>query len=221
MTQCFAYLRVSGAGQLDGDGFDRQRLAISNHATLHDFEIVRWFEEKAVPGATDFENRPAWMEMIGALNGVTTIAVEKLDRLARDMGVQEYILRDLTRRGVKLVSTQEQDIDSPDPTRILFRQMMGAIAQYDKAMIVLKTRAARERIRGRGERCEGAKPFGEHPEKPEEKRTLQLMRGLRDGGMSTNDIARRLNDHLDLDPTRQEGGKWFASTVARVLRRGA
>ena len=42
-------------------------------------------------------------------------------------------------------------------------QMMGAIAQYEKAMIVLKLRAARECKKARTGRCEGCKPYGHYP----------------------------------------------------------
>ena len=219
MIKSFGYLRVSGKSQLDGDGFPRQRLAIEAYAAANGLEIVQWFEERAVSGDTDFYDRPAWMEMIGALNGVRTIVVEALHRLARDMGVQEYILKDLGRREIDLRSTLEQDIQNPDPTRVLFRQMMGAIAQYEKAMIVLKLRGARRRKRTETGRCEGAKPFGGHPDRPEEKRALELMIGLRAGGMSTPDIADALNRN-GLS-TRHAGRKWFASSVSRILRRVA
>ena len=216
MTPAFGYLRVSGKSQLDGDGFPRQRLAIEAYAAAHGIEIVRWFEERAVPGATEFEHRPAWMDMISSLNGVRTIVVEALHRLARDMGVQEFILRDLNRREIELHSTCEQDVQNPEPTRVLFRQMIGAIAQYEKTMIVLKTRAARERIRAAGRKCEGAHAFGHHPEKPEEKRVLDVMTGLRAGGMSTPDIAATLNRN---GFGTRLSGEWHAGSVARILRR--
>jgi DNA invertase Pin-like site-specific DNA recombinase len=47
-----------------------------------------------------------------------------------------------------------------DPTRILVRQMMGAVAQYEKSQIVLKLRGARLRKRAKEGRCEGRKPYG-------------------------------------------------------------
>jgi hypothetical protein len=46
-----------------------------------------------------------------------------------------------------------------DPTRILVRQMMGAVAQYEKSQIVLKLRGARMRKRAKEGRCEGRKPY--------------------------------------------------------------
>src|SRR5689334_8517737 len=115
MIEAFGYLRVSGRGQLAGDGFPRQRDAIQRFADAHGMMIVRWFQERAVCGATEWENRPAWSDMVQKLNGVRTI-VEKVERLARDLGVQEWILRDLKQRGVTLASATEEDLDA-DPTR--------------------------------------------------------------------------------------------------------
>jgi hypothetical protein len=59
--------------------------------------LARVFEERGVPGATEAGNRPAWVEMLATIldNGVRTIIIEKLDRLARDLIVQEHIIADL------------------------------------------------------------------------------------------------------------------------------
>ena len=89
------------------------------------------------------------------VNGVLSIIIERLDCLARELFIQEHILRDLKQRGAALVSVTEQYLDS-DPTRVLFRQIMGAIAQYDRTMTVLKLRAARRRMKATSGRCEGA-----------------------------------------------------------------
>jgi DNA invertase Pin-like site-specific DNA recombinase len=214
VVKAFAYLRVSGRSQVDGDGFERQATAICRHANGNGIEIVQVFEEKAVSGATEWDNRPAWVEMISALNGVRTIVIERLDRLARDLMVQEHIIADLKQRGIELISTAEPDLGSEEPTRILMRQIMGAVAQYDKAMIVLKLRGARQRKKAATGRCEGAKPFGLAPD---EQHVLQVITGLRDKGMSTPDIAACLN--RGKYATKSQRGQWFASTVARILRR--
>src|ERR1035437_6663117 len=89
-TTAFAYLRVSGKGQIKGDGFPRQRAAIRKYAADHNLRIARVFEEKGVAGAMDNMDRPAWAAMMTALhsNGVRTVIIEKLDRLARDLMVQ-------------------------------------------------------------------------------------------------------------------------------------
>jgi DNA invertase Pin-like site-specific DNA recombinase len=214
LIEAFGYIRVSGRGQLDGDGFPRQREAIQRHAEANGLRIVKWFEERGVCGATEWENRPAWSDMVQKLNGVRTIVIERLDRLARELFIQEYILRDLKQRGVTLLSATEQDLDS-DPSRVLFRQIMGAIAEYDKAMVVTKLRAARKRMRASHGRCEGRKPYGS---RPGESATLERIQALRLAGSSYDAIAATLTAEGVL--TRTAGKRWFGATVAKILRRG-
>jgi DNA invertase Pin-like site-specific DNA recombinase len=43
-------------------------------------------------------------------NGVKTVIVERLDRLARDLRLQETIIADLRKNGFELVSAAEPDL---------------------------------------------------------------------------------------------------------------
>jgi DNA invertase Pin-like site-specific DNA recombinase len=43
MTKAFAYVRVSGKGQLKGDGFTRQLGAIEQYAAANDIKIAQVF----------------------------------------------------------------------------------------------------------------------------------------------------------------------------------
>jgi DNA invertase Pin-like site-specific DNA recombinase len=119
--KAFAYLRVSGKGQaMDGrDGFPRQLAKIKEYAGAHDIEIVRSFEERGVPGATELEHRPVLMDLLEALtaDGVKLVLIEKLDRLARDIMVQESIIRSFQKDGFELVSVMEPDLLQNDYTR--------------------------------------------------------------------------------------------------------
>jgi DNA invertase Pin-like site-specific DNA recombinase len=215
-SEAFGYLRVSGRGQLDGDGFPRQREAIESHAAASGIRIAKWFEERAVCGKTEWENRPAWLDMVQNLNGVRTIVVERLDRLARELFVQEHILRDLKSRNVTLVSAAEPDLGDSDPARVLFRQIMGAIAQYDRTMIVMKLRAARKRMKATKGRCEGRKPYGD---RPGEQTVLDRIKQARAAGETFEAIAAALN--TEGIATRVAGGRWFGSTVAKIIRRAS
>ena len=162
MTKAFGYLRVSGKGQVDGDGFPRQLAAIKAYAAEHGAKLVRVFREEGVNGSIESMDRPVWSDMMTALysNGVRTVLIERLDRLARDLMVQERVITDFHKAGFTLISAAEPDLMASDPTRILVRQMMGAIAQYDKANIVAKLRGARLRQKAKTGRSEGAKPVG-------------------------------------------------------------
>ena len=158
----FAYLRVSGKGQIDGDGFPRQEKTIRAFSRGK-YEIAEIFREEGVSGT--LAERPALAEMLVNLesngHGIKTVIIERTDRLARDLMIQETILNDFRRIGVSVISATEGDLIDDDPTRKLVRQVMGAIAEYDKTMTVLKLRAARERIRKRGKKCEGRKGYSD------------------------------------------------------------
>jgi DNA invertase Pin-like site-specific DNA recombinase len=86
MIKAYGYLRVSGTGQVEGDGFDRQRELISRFADQAGIAIPRFYEERGVSGAKGEEDRPAFQEMLTAIlsNGVRAVIVERLDRLARE-----------------------------------------------------------------------------------------------------------------------------------------
>jgi DNA invertase Pin-like site-specific DNA recombinase len=222
MTKAYAYLRVSGKGQVEGDGFPRQLEAVTRHAAAHGIKIEETFQEKGVSGTLDGMERPGWVEMIAKIlaNGVRTILIEKLDRLARDLMIQEHILSDLQRQGITLISVAEPDLCSNDPSRVLMRQIMGAIAQYEKTMIVAKLRAARQRARVKNGRCEGAKPYGSLPG---EAVVLARIKEMRRGKATYREIASTLNAEA-VSPRGLMGHgsgvpKWHPSSVARVIHR--
>lgn len=207
----FGYLRVSGKSQVEGDGFPRQCDAITKYAAAHDIKIVRLFEEKGVSGT--LADRPALQAMLVALlsNGVKTILIEKLDRLARDLMVQEAIIKDLKKQGFTLISVAEPDLCIDDPGRKLMRQIMGAIAEYDKTMIVAKLMAARNRKKALTGRCEGHKPFGHYEGEPVIIERIQAL-------YASNSNYERTSAALNNEGIKtRSGGKWFPATVRRIL----
>jgi len=220
-TKAVSYLRVSGKGQLDGDGFDRQRDTIAKYAASHRIDVADEYSEKGVSGTNDLGDRPAMGAMLDRLesNGVRLVLVESASRLARDLMVQEIILdrfRKLDVRVVECDGGNDLTVGDENPTQTLVRQVLGAIAQFDKTVTVHKLRAARERQRRVTGRCEGRKPFGTRP--GEEKivsRILELRRKPPKGDpQSFADIAATLN--AESLPTRY-GKPWAPATVRNVV----
>lgn len=213
MTKAFAYLRVSGKGQVKGDGFARQLQAIKGYSAAHGIKVAGVFREEGVSGTKESLDRPAWMAMMTAIlgDGVRAIIIEKLDRLARDLMVQEATIANLVKDGITLISVAEPDLMAADPTRILMRQFMGALAQYEKSQIVLKLRGARMRRRAVDGRCEGRKAFGRDEA---ERAALQRMKALRADGLAYERIAERLN--AEGVPTRT-GKRWHGVVINRIL----
>lgn len=214
-TRAFAYLRVSGKGQVKGDGFTRQLSAIREYARANDVRLARVFRDEGVSGGLELENRPALAELMAALhgNGVRLVLIERLDRLARDLMVQETIIGDLRKHEFDLVSVAEPDLLRDDPTRKLMRQIFGAIAEYEKSMIVLKLRGARNRVRAKAGRCEGRKPYGFYPG---ERKPLARMKALREQGLGFDRVAAQLNEE---GIVTRKGTHWHGFSVNRILSR--
>jgi DNA invertase Pin-like site-specific DNA recombinase len=152
--------------------------------------------------------RSAFAEMLTTLhaNGVRTVLVERLDRLARDLMVQEAALSYFSQHDFNIVSVQEPDLMASDPSRIACRQMMGVFSLYDKSMIVLKLAGARAK-----KRREGRKPFAYYEG---EQMAVERMRALKKDGLGFDRSARQLNS--EGIPTRT-GRPWHAFVVNRIL----
>jgi DNA invertase Pin-like site-specific DNA recombinase len=213
LKPAFGYIRVSGESQVKEDGPVRQRKAIQDYAKANGFRIVKWFIEEAVSGTVESKDRPAFSEMLAALmgNGTRTVLIEKLDRIAREVYVQEGTIRLLKEKGFELISVSEPDLNSDDMYRVAMRQMMGVFAELDRKSIVYKLRAARQRKRERDGFCEGRKPFGS---KPGEDSTIARMKSLRASGATWESIASTLNAE-GLKPRKGKG--WYATSVRRVV----
>ena len=218
-----SYLRCSGLGQVDGDTWDRQTAAITKYAKHHGLEVVDEFRDAGVSGTRDLDNRPGLAALLDRVesNGVKIVLVENATRLARDLMVSEVILQQLTNAGCTVIAADsgtDLTADSDDPTRRLIRQVLGAVAEFDRRVTVMKLRAARERKRSRGDRCEGRKPFGSFPGEPE---TLTRIRELR--RKPPNGRRRSLQKVCDVlnaegRPTRS-GTPWTKQSLNRILGR--
>ena len=143
-----SYLRTSSAANVDGDSSTRQREAIQRYASASGLEIVGEFYDAAVSGADPVESRPGFAAMLDRIdgNGVRLVLVEDASRFARSMLAQELGVLAMQKRGVRVVTASGVDLtSSEDPDRTMMRQVAGAFAEYEKARLVGKLRAARDR----------------------------------------------------------------------------
>ena len=161
-----AYFRTStdtniGAGK---DTLLRQREAVEKFARAAGYEIVAEYFDADVKGADPIENRPAFGEMLERIagNGVRTIIVETANRFARDLIVQETGYRMLRDAGISLIAADSPDTFIDDtPTAVLIRQILGAVSQFEKAMLVAKLKGARDRKKRQTGKCGGRKSYAE------------------------------------------------------------
>ena len=221
MIKAYGYLRVSGTGQVEGDGFDRQREVISGFADQAGIVIPRFYEERGVSGTKGEADRPAFQEMLTAIlsNGVRAVIVERLDRLAREYMVQEQLLVYLAAKGITLwnASTGENVTEAvkSDPMKKAVIQIQGVFAELEKSLLVNRLAKARERKRAENGKCEGAKGWNEiEPERKEEilKIIKKMRRKPRNQGRPSSYQA--IADRLNAEGMRTlRGGEWSAQLV--------
>jgi DNA invertase Pin-like site-specific DNA recombinase len=214
------YMRTSSTTNV-GDGKDseaRQRKAIESYAKAAGLVIVDWFYDAAVSGADPIEARPGFAALLARIagNGVRTIIVETANRFARDLMVQEVgfaMLRDL---GVTLIAADSPSSFLDDgPTSKLIRQILGAVSEFDKAMIVAKLKGARDRARRARGKCEGRKAYAEREGGQE---LVAAARQLRDNPRGRPQSLRKVAAHLaQRGYVTPSGRPYSASAIASML----
>lgn len=218
MTPAVAYMRCSGVAAEFGDTFERQSAAVEKYAAANDIEIVDEYRDAGVSGRTELEHRSGLAACLERVenNGVKLVLVESADRLARDSMVGEVIIRQFQKVGCKVISASGGvDLTSGDdsnPTAKMIRQILAVVAEFDRCVTVLKLRAARERQRSKGGRCEGRKQFGTRP--GEQAVLLDIQHLAVD--YNAAQIAIVLNKNGI--PTRM-GKRWHSGTVSKILKR--
>jgi DNA invertase Pin-like site-specific DNA recombinase len=205
---------------------DAQRAAIEAWAARHGVRVAAWHVEH-VSGGAQLDDRPALLAALDALaeHRAGLLVVARRDRLARDAMLAAMIERLAERAGARVASAAGEGTDGDDPASLLLRRMIDAFAEYERALIRSRTKAALSVKRRRGERI-GAVPYGymladdgrtllEHEG---EQAVIRCARELRRQGLSLADIAAV----LDARGMRSRTGRTFApSQVSRMLLEAA
>lgn len=165
MDNAVTYLRTSSAANvgIDKDSEARQRTAIEAYAAGR-YELTDEFYDAAVSGADPIETRPGFAALLDRIegNGVRVVIVEDASRFARDLITQELGLIVLIERGVKVFAANGDELtNTDDPMKVAMRQIAGTFAQLEKARLVSKLKAARDRKKAKTGKCEGRKSYAE------------------------------------------------------------
>jgi site-specific DNA recombinase len=199
--RAIGYRRVSTLEQAgSGLGLDAQQTAIEAAAARLGLPLADTFTDAGYSGGLPLDKRPALLAALTALRKGDTLIVAKRDRLGRDLLNVAMIARLVERRGARIVSAAGEGSDDDGPTSILMRQIIDAFAQYERAIIGARTKAALGAKRARGERIGGI-PYGYRlaadgrtlEANSDEQRALGVLRQLRAAGHSCQAIAHELN----------------------------
>ena len=186
----------------------------------HEAQLLAVYEDVGVSGSTPLEKRPGLLSALNALVRDRVLLVVRRDRLARDTLTAAMAERIAQNAGASIVTVGgEGNGDGPEAQ--LMRTILDAFAQYEKTLIVLRTKAGLARKREKGERL-GMVPYGKQLaadrvhllDHPTEQAVVATVRALRASGLSYRAIAAELNRR---GLTNRAGGRFRHTQVVRIL----
>jgi site-specific DNA recombinase len=224
------YCRVSDKGARDAYGMDSQERECRAYAAERGWQVVTVYREWHT-GAELFE-RPEMTRLREAMRqrAFDVLLVHRVDRLARNLNHQGYILAEVEQAGVLWESATE---DLSDPlTGGILRAVIGAFAEMDRGKIAANS------ARGKREKVAGGRPLGQgkpsygltwrrddagkHIGWTEDPATIGHLRRIfadYDQGSSLRALGRALEADGVLPPYHERTGSttWQASSLRSIL----
>jgi DNA invertase Pin-like site-specific DNA recombinase len=119
---------------------------------------------------------------IAALSEGDVLLVTRLDRLARSTRDLLNVLESVSRKGAGFRSLADPMIDTTSPHGRLILAVLGALAEFERSMILARTSEGRKRAQSRGVK------FGKRPKLS----AFQITEALRrkEAGETLTDIGR-------------------------------
>lgn len=176
MTRVFAYVRVSTVGQT----VENQIMEIEAAG----FKIEpRRIVSETVSGSLAASKRAGFQKLLDRLEPDDVLIVTKLDRLGRDAIDVSSTVKMLSENGVRVHCLQLGGLDLTSSAGAMTMNVLNAVAQFERDLLIERTRAGQERARA------GGKKFG-RPPKLSDRQTKAMLADLR-GGMSISGASRK------------------------------
>jgi len=225
-TQAVGYIRVSTRRQAEtGTSLLTQPQQLRDYCLQRGLELVKIHTDAGLSGKdTKRPGLQAAMQQVQACKG--TLVVPSLSRFGRNMADLTRMTEQLTKAGCRLVSVKE-GIDSATPTGRLMLHMMGAMAEFERELLLDRLDEARGLKRERGEKLGGHTPLGfdavtgnrgklELRPNTSELKVLALVMQLREQGLGYHAVAAHLT--AEKVPTKR-GCRWNPKTVRDIVLR--
>lgn len=223
------YARVSGEEQKQGHNIDSQIAELEAFARQREWSIVEIYKDEAWSGAA--LARPALDKLRddASKRRFEAVLINDVDRLARDVTHLGVIKRDLEKNGVRVIFRKIPSESSP--TQNLLVNILGSFAEFERELILDRTRRGRRhKVETRQQFLGCIPPYGyryipmdgtDHPGtltiNPEEAVIVRRMFDWVDrDGHSMRAVCRRLTK--EGVPPRKGGKAWGKSSVGRILR---
>lgn len=177
MTVFFGYGRVS----TDTQSTENQRVELAQAGYQIPDEF--WFSDRGVSGKTCATQRPQFGILLSKIRRDETLVVSKLDRLGRDAVDVMQTIRLLRDRKVKVIVLQLGSTDLTSPPGKMLLNMLAAVAEMERDLLVERTQAGLQRAKAQG------KKLGRPAKTTDEQR--QSIRADLKRGISVSQLARQ------------------------------
>ena len=175
MARVFAYCRVSTVDQ------NTKNQALEIRAAGFKIDSRRLIEE-SISGSVAAHERPGFMKLVDRLEPGDVLVVTKLDRLGRNAMDVRSTVQELSQAGVRVHCLALGGVDLTSAAGKMTMQVIAAVAEFEKDLLVERTQSGIARARSAGKR------FGRPPSLTQEQRKAVLKR-LR-VGVTVAEVAR-------------------------------
>jgi len=194
-SQAIAYVRTTGTRP--GKALSAERETIEKWAKTHKVSIVEWHADEPAEHVS-LDERRGLMNALLALRTRTgtMLVVTTRDKLAKDPIALAMIERLVSREDARIVFAKDKE-DASDAKK----RLVSAFAEYERALMRVRTRAAVAIKRQRGEMT-GRCPWGYHlgadgktlePDQREQN-ILAVVRHMRTSGRKIREIVGALKE---------------------------
>ncbi len=155
------YARVSTEEQAERQTVDAQTDYLSRYSDLNDLPIAGIYVDDGVSGTVPLEGRPEGRRLLedARAGAFTSVLITRVDRLARSLAVLMRAHVQFDACGVAVRSATEP-FDSATPIGRFLFQLLGSMAELDRASTIERLNRGRDRVARAGKRASGTIPFG-------------------------------------------------------------
>lgn len=176
MKSCAIYARISTTGQ----STEMQLVELRDYAQRRGWVIAGEYTDKGISGSKEKRPQLDRLKADGHKRLFDVVLVWKLDRLARSLTHLVTYLAELESLGIAFVSLHDQ-LDLTTPAGRLQFQIIGAMAEFERSLIVERVRGGIAQARRKGVKLG----------RPVRKVNHEQVTALRAAGASWREVSRK------------------------------
>lgn len=228
--KAYGYIRVSDISQIERSSLMTQTKAIMKYCEENGLELENIFKDEGKSGRST-DGRDDFLELMRIVEPGNFVIVYELSRFSRDLkDIMDHFRNLVRNKGCVFISLNPH-IDSRLEGSEFMIGVMGSVAQQESDRTSIRVKANMRRLADEGKLlCRP--PFGyihnpetrRYEEDPEQQEVLKQLELWFLGGISMNEMAKRLNKegkgHVMNNNKKKkiEDAKFSVTTIASILR---